>query len=148
MNGAVDRFFVDTNVLLYALDPLEAAKHTRAREWMAVLWQSRRGRLSWQVIHEFYSVAIGKLKRPAAQVRAAAEDFAQWDPTGFSLAVLQRAWHWADHGGASFWDSLILASAERAGCAYLLSEDFQSGRKYGSILVVNPFQHAPEEFLS
>jgi len=45
-----------------------------------------------------------------------------------------------------FWDSLIVAAAERAGCARLLSEDFEDGRSFEAVTVVNPFVHTPDEF--
>jgi predicted nucleic acid-binding protein len=60
---------------------------------------------------------------------------------------MQRAWHWADTAQVPYWDGLILASAERAGCRWLLSEDFASGRRYGDVTAVNPFDAAPEDFL-
>jgi predicted nucleic acid-binding protein len=60
-----------------------------------------------------------------------------------SLMLTRRAWHWTDEAQVSYWDRLILAAAERAGCKRLLSEDFQSGRLYGSVRVVNPFRERP-----
>ena len=52
--SAGDAFFADTNSLLYAVDPREAHKHRRANEWVHVLWYEGSGRLSYQVLHEFY----------------------------------------------------------------------------------------------
>jgi predicted nucleic acid-binding protein len=51
-----------------------------------------------------------------------------------------------DSAGLSYWDALILASAEEAGCGYLLSEDFQTGRTFGTVTVVNPFKALPAAF--
>jgi predicted nucleic acid-binding protein len=48
-----------------------------------------------------------------------------------------------DTAQLSYWDALILAAAQRCGARYLLSEDFQSGRHYGDVEVLNPFEHAP-----
>ena len=45
--------FVDTNVLLYSLDPRDPIKKARSKEWLEYLWQFGAGRLSWQVLHEF-----------------------------------------------------------------------------------------------
>jgi predicted nucleic acid-binding protein len=71
------------------------------------------------------------------------ETYTQWNVVELSLALLQRAWQWTDQTGISYWDALILASAERSGCRWLLSEDFQDGRKYGSVQAVNPFRTEP-----
>jgi len=146
MNGAADRFFVDTNVLLYSVDPTDPAKHLRARQWMDALWHSDAGRLSWQVLNEFYWNAVGKLKSPAVRVRENVKTLALWQPVDFGLGLLHRAWYWSDRVGVAYWDSLILAAAESAGCKYLLSEDFQAGQAFGEVTVVDPFLQRPEDF--
>ena len=51
MNAPV---FVDTNVPIYALDEADPKKQQPARGWRAELWKSRRGRISFQVLQEFY----------------------------------------------------------------------------------------------
>jgi predicted nucleic acid-binding protein len=146
MSAPADHFFVDTNVLLYSVDATDAAKHARARQWMDALWNTDSGRLSWQVLNEFYWNAVGKLKTPAVRVRENVEALALWQPVDFGLGLLHRAWYWSDRGGVACWDSLILAAAESTGCKYLLSEDFQAGRKFGDLTVVNPFLASPEDF--
>jgi predicted nucleic acid-binding protein len=139
----VELTFVDANVLLYSVDPTHSVKRARARECLAELWQTGAGRLSWQVLNEFYVNAVRKAGAPEPLARATVEAFAAWEPVEQSLMLIQRAWYWTDHVGISYWDGLILAAAERAGCKQLLSEDFQSGRRYGSILVRNPFLIKP-----
>jgi predicted nucleic acid-binding protein len=139
-------FFVDTNVLLYSLDSADPAKQQLARLWLDMLWECGGGRLSWQVLNEFYANAAGKIHAPAAIVRRAVETYIAWQPAEFSMGLIQSAWQWVDQAGVSYWDGLILASAARLGCNWLLSEDFQDGRKYGSVRVLNPFRTAPEKF--
>ena len=46
--------FADTNLLVYSRDARDAAKQERAREWLDVLWDTRRGRLGRQVLQEYY----------------------------------------------------------------------------------------------
>lgn len=145
MNAAANPFFVDTNLLLYTLDTANPRKQTAALLWRDALWKHQAGRLSWQVLNEFYANA-SKLGVPAALARSIVESYAEWRPLGSSLALVQRAWHWLDHAGVSYWDALILAAAEHAGCEWLLTEDFQEGRKYGRIRVLNPFRTEPERF--
>ncbi len=146
MNGAGDLVFVDTNVLLYTLDAADLAKQSVALRWRDALWQKQVGRLSWQVLHEFYSNATGKLRAPASVARALVEAYTEWPVIGFSLPLLERAWHWMDRAHVSYWDALILAAAERSGCRWLLSEDFTHGRKYGAVEIVNPFLTDPGGF--
>ena len=50
-----------------------------------------------------------------------------------------------DEARLSYWDSLIVAAAERGGCVALLSEDFQEGQMLGSLKVINPFRTNPKQ---
>ena len=146
MSAAANCFFVDTNVLLYSFDATDPTKRARARQWMDALWATDSGRLSWQVLNEFYSNAVGKMKTPAVLARENVETLALWRPVNFGLGVLHRAWYWTDRASISYWDALIVAAAESTGCTYLLSEDFQAGRKFDDLTVVNPFLTAPDNF--
>lgn len=139
--------FVDTNILLYTLDTADTAKHTTVLRWRDALWQTGTGRLSWQVLNEFYVNATRKLQAPAKVARAMVKFYSRWPVIDFSLPLIERAWYWADHAGIPYWDALILAAAERSGCRWLLSEDFSHGRRYGSVQVVNPFGADPKEIL-
>ena len=114
---------------------------------MDALWKTDCGCLSWQVLNEFYWNAVGKLKKPAVHARENVETLALWQPVDFGLGLLHRAWYWSDRAGVAYWDSLIVAAAESTGCKYLLSEDFQAGQRFGDITAIDPFRHAPDEFL-
>jgi len=144
MPGAV-RVFVDTNVLLYSVDPRHAAKRAKAREWMTHLWSTGSGRLSWQVLHEFYANAERKIGTAPAAARKHVILLSNWEPCDVSVDLIRRGWHWMDKAGVTYWDALILAAAESLECSLLLSEDFQSGRLYGSVTVVNPFERDAAE---
>ncbi len=140
------RFFVDSNVLLYAVDPSDRTKRRNALRWLDALWESGRGSLSWQVLHEFYVSAVKKMRRPPKKAQQAVEIYANWVPVETTLGLVRRAWHWSDQAQLSYWDALIVAAAERAGCARLLTEDLQTGQRFGSVEVVNPFLHTPADF--
>lgn len=140
-----DLVFTDTNLLLYAVDRIDPGKQARAAAWLDSLWKGGRGRLSWQVLSEFYVNAVRKMGAPPAEARARVELLALWQPVETSLGLAQRAWYWSDSAQLSHWDALIVAAAERCGCRWLLSEDFQEGRSFGGVTVVNPFTRAPGE---
>jgi predicted nucleic acid-binding protein len=141
--SATERWFVDTNVLLYLTDRSDPVRQARAEEWLDFLWRGGNGSLSWQVLHEFYVNAVRKLGVAGDEARFLVGAFLEWHPVDSSAELLKRAWDWTDAAQLSYWDALILAAAEMAGCDYLLSEDFTAGRRYGSIQVVNPFLTAP-----
>ena len=144
MNVA-NRFFVDTNVLLYSLDGVNRDKQRRASEWISFLWSTGSGVLSWQVLHEFYANATRKLGLETEIARTQVRRFQSWEPLDTSFALVERAWYWLDSAGLSYWDGLILAAAERSGARYLLSEDFQANRQFHDVRIVNPFHLSPKE---
>jgi len=141
----IDRSFVDTNVLLYHWDASEPLKQRRAIEWLRRLGDERAGRVSLQVLSEFYVNATQKLRTPVP--RAAAQRYARsffaWKPVAIDEDVLDSAWRTQERYKLSWWDALIVAAAQRAGCRTLLSEDFQAGQRFGDLTVVNPFATAP-----
>jgi predicted nucleic acid-binding protein len=138
--------FVDTNVLLYSEDRAHAAKHQVARQWLTVLWQQRRGRLSTQVLHEFYVNATRKLHpaMPAGDARAEVRRYQRWQPWVTDHATVETAWAVESRFGLSYWDALIVAAALQQGCGWLLTEDLQHGQSIDGMQVVNPFLAGPE----
>jgi predicted nucleic acid-binding protein len=138
-----DRFFVDTNVLLYTLDPRDDAKKRQALLWVDWLWQNTAAYLSWQVLQEFYYNAVRKFGVPPGQARLAVTAWSEWHPPDVTFSLIERAWFWTDQSQITFWDAMIVSAAERVGCRWLLSEDFQTGRQFGGVTVVNPFQTDP-----
>ena len=65
--------FVDTNVFVYARDAGETGKQPLAEAWLKALWRQRRGRLSYQVLHEYYVTVTRKL-RPGISMKDARDD--------------------------------------------------------------------------
>ncbi len=144
--NADDSFFVDTNLVLYSIDAAEPVKQPAARHWTEALWTARAGRVSWQVVFEFYSNAVRKFGVPPATARATVEELVRWNPEAPGRPTMKRAWHWCDSANINFWDALIVAAAEQSKCRWLLSEDFQAGRRFGALTVVDPFTRQPAEF--
>ena len=139
----------DTNLLVYARDASEARKQPLAEAWLKVLWQQRRGRLSFQVLHEYYVTVTRKL-RPGVPVPDARDDvraLMSWRPISTDGVVLEAAWAVQDRYGLAWWDALIVSAAQVAGSDYLLSEDLQAGQDLGGVVVVDPFQTAPDALL-
>lgn len=138
-------YFVDTHVLVYARDSAEPVKQPLARAWIGYLWASRSGRLSVQVLNEYYVTVTRKLTPglPAALAQSDIRDLGAWSPVSLSLQVVERAWEVEGRFGLSFWDSLIVAAAVVSGAGCLLSEDLQTGQVLDGVQVVNPFAAPP-----
>jgi predicted nucleic acid-binding protein len=142
-----DLVLVDTNVLLYEHDARDRTKQQRARAWMAHLWTSKRGRISFQVLNEFYVNATQKLKPGLAPKRAreVVKALLAWEPFTFDGPTIEAAWNVQDRYRLSLWDALIVSAAQIGDCRYLLSEDLQHGQDFGGVKVVDPFGVAPDE---
>src|ERR1700688_1370612 len=140
--------FVDTNVFLYALDRADLKKQHAARAWREELWKNRLGRISFQVLHEFYVKASQKWPESRDEARAEVKDLLAWRPVAVDATILERGWELQDRYQLSFWDALILAAAKSIGCRYLLTEDLQTNQELDGILVVSPFLADPASFFA
>lgn len=137
--------FVDSNVLVYSRDASEPLKQKRAMAWMAHLWKTRTGRLSFQVLQEFYVTVTHKLK-PGLNSESARRDVLSllpWHPVPLDAGVVEGAWLIEDRYGMSWWDALIVSAAQATDCRYLLTEDLQEDQVLGNMQVLNPFRRSP-----
>ncbi len=144
------RVFVDTNVLVYARDASEPRKQKRAMVWMSHLWDMRLGRLSFQVLQEFYITVTDKLT-PGLDPQTARRDvrlLLSWKPVSVDSRVMEDAWHLQDRHRLSWWDALILSAARASQCPYLLTEDLGEDQRFGDLQVINPFHVSPETLLA
>jgi len=136
-----DNVFVDTNILLYARDGSETVKQKKAESVLKQLWETRSGRISTQVLNEYYVNVTQKL-RPGLTKEEAwqdIEDLKSWNPVPIDMNLLQRGKDFQQQYSLSWWDSLILAAADKTACSKIYSEDLSHGQSYFGITVVNPF---------
>lgn len=138
--------FVDTNVLLYGEDAADPAKHLAARAWLRALWVGRCGRVSTQVLNEFYVNATRKLKpaMPPGDARAEVRRYQRWQPWVVDQATVETAWALESRFLLNYWDALMVAAAQQQGCTLLLTEDLQHDQQIDSVRIVNPFVVGPE----
>src|SRR5207302_10811962 len=140
--------FVDTNVLLYAIDHADQRKQTAARLWRDALWKSRLGRISFQVLEEFYVQVMKKWPNAREAARGEIRDLLTWQPVEIRGEILERAWRLQDRFQLSFWDALIVAAAQSSSCRYLLTEDLQHDQEIDGLRIVSPFACEPDSLLS
>ena len=137
--------FVDTNLLVYYRDSSEPEKQRKSADWMRAFWKSRSGRISYQVLNEYYITVTQKLV-PGLDLndaRSDIRDLLSWKPLQMDLGILEGAWIIQDRQGYSWWDALIISSAQRAGCRYLITEDMQHGQKVNTVTIIDPFRESP-----
>jgi predicted nucleic acid-binding protein len=133
--------FVDTNILLYAVDTRDRLKHDSARDWMAQLWRTRSGRTSAQVLNEFFVNATRRLEPGLAPEQAWQQVTAlrSWSPQPMDMPTIELGFNLHTRYRLSWWDSLIVAAANLQGCSLLLTEDLQPEAIYAGVTVCNPF---------
>lgn len=135
-----DKFFVDTNILVYAHDRSAGVKHQRAQVLVEQLWHSGEGVLSTQVLQELCVNLRKKVRAPlpVEAVRLLVQDYATWEVVSNTPESIIQALYIETRYKTSFWDALILQAAESAGASILYSEDLAATQRYGSIQIVNP----------
>ena len=132
--------FVDTNVWVYAVDAADPDR----RQCALGVTAPARGRdlvISTQVLTEFYAVVTRKMAvpLPAEDAEAMVRELADLPVVTIDGSLVLSAIAASREWQISIWDALILRAAEVAGCRRVLSEDLADGRRYGSVVVENPF---------
>lgn len=140
-----DKYFVDTNILMYAHGAISGAKHQRARALLEELWKNRSGVLSTQVLQELCVNLRRKTARPPSfeQTREILSAYLHWEIVVNTAESVLAALEIEERFGISFWDALVIQAAETAGAGVLYSEDFSAGQTYGSVRIVNPLAEEP-----
>ena len=139
------RFFLDTNLLVYAIDPTEPGKQAVAQKWIARAHESGNGCLSYQVVQEWFNVVLRKAAVPLTAKQAVSIYRRLIEPLWHvqsSRELVDTALDLHQHDSLSWWDSLIVSAAIQGGCERLFSEDLQHGRKVRGVKIANPFRTA------
>jgi predicted nucleic acid-binding protein len=133
--------FVDTNVLIYAHDLSAGDKCHQAKALLKQLWETRAGCLSVQVLQEFYVNVTRKVARPLTTEVAARiiADLSAWEIHRPGAEDVLNAIQIQNRYQLSFWDAMIVVSAQQLGCVTLWSEDLTPGRIYAGVTARNPF---------
>ena len=137
-----DRFFLDTNVLVYALSKRVPPKTVIASRLLDEGIASGKGVISFQVVQEFFSVAFRRFSPPMLPAEAEqvlAVTFRPLLAVHSSYPLYGRAIDLMRKNSVSWYDSLIISAAIESECGILYSEDLQHGQKFDSVVVRNPF---------
>jgi len=132
----------DTNVLVYAYDPVDAAKQARAISILSTLQSNRRGTISAQILGEFFNSVTRRIRTPLSLADAEREvaHFALgWAVLDITPSVVLEAVQFVQRHPMAYWDGLIWATARLNGIATVLSEDFNDGATLEGVRFLNPF---------
>jgi predicted nucleic acid-binding protein len=134
------KYFVDTNILIYAHDTTAGVKHQRAKALVEELWNNRSGVVSTQVLQELCVNLQRKVARPLSpqETREIAADYLTWHVVVNDGQSLLAALDLQGRYQLSFWDALVIHAAQAAGVATLYSEDLSNDQRFGGVRVLNP----------
>ncbi len=134
------RVFVDTNILIYALDPADQIKRQISVDLLKTTIASRSLTLSPQSLNETYRVLVQRRRlMPVNAARAYIRTLAPWAIAPLDAKTTERAFAVEDETGYGWWDCLMLAAAMQADCRLFVSEDLQDGREVAGLRIANPF---------
>jgi len=136
------RFFLDTNIFVYSFDASSPKKAAKSTKLIRSAIETRGGIVSYQVVQEFFNVALRRFAKPMSSA-----DAEQYLSTTFrpllsvhsSPALYGEALRIGARFRLAWYDSLIVASALEGQCDLLYSEDFQNGQQFESVVISNPF---------
>ncbi len=136
---SIERFSLDSNILVYALDNMAGLKHELAAE-IVDRAATRDCWLTLQALSEFYAAVTRKGIVPRVEAAAQVEDWLTLFPTlAASSRPVRAALAHATAGRASYWDALLAETGGEGGCAVVLSEDIADGARMGTAIIRHPF---------
>jgi predicted nucleic acid-binding protein len=134
--------FLDTNVLVYLFANEDPRRQESAERLYTQTAADGSTVISTQVLQEFYSVATQKMRAviEPGTARLALQEFAEHHVVQVTPRMVLQAASRSASDQLSIWDALIVEAALAGGCRTLYSEDFQHGRAFGPLRVVDPFR--------
>jgi predicted nucleic acid-binding protein len=137
-----DRFFLDTNIFVYALSRSVPAKRLTASRLIDEAIESGKGIVSFQVVQEFFSVAFRRFTPTMSQAEAEQALSVTFRPllaVHSSYSLYGQALELTRRHSISWYDSLIVAAGIESDCRILYTEDLQHGKKFDNLRIQNPF---------
>ena len=138
----MDKFAIDTNLLIYALDRRDAPKHAAARTLLKAL-AARDTVLPLHSLAEFFHVARRKGDLSVTEAAQRVEELQAVFPVVLASAqTLRHAIAGVRDHQLSFWDAMLWATTQEAGVTVLFTENSHDDAVIEGVRFVNPFKHA------
>ena len=134
------KVFLDTHILVYGLDQSDAGKQKQCRRLIKSLTAENSGVISTQVMQEFYVAATTKLGADPLLIKDILRSLERFETVVVSPMLIKDAIDCAIINRISFWDALIVASAESAHCETLWTENLNHGQVIRGVRIENPLK--------
>ena len=137
----MSKTFIDTNILVYAMDQADPLKHKQSRFFLQELRKEEHtGVISTQILQEFYVTAIKKLNLDPVLVKSILRAFKNYEVVVINPDLIESAVDCSVLNRISFWDALVVVSAESACCDMILTEDLNDGQIIRGVKIHNPYR--------
>jgi predicted nucleic acid-binding protein len=133
------KYFIDTNIIVYANDSADKKKQDRALEIISDLIKKKSAAISTQVLAEYAFTALKKLEQKSEVILRQISLLESLEVIRQSPDIIRRGIEIKTFYKIGFWDACIIAAAEFAKCDLILTEDLTTGQFYSGIPVLNPF---------
>ena len=137
-----DRYFLDTNIFVYSFDPVDIRKARIAEELVTRGVGTRLGVISYQVVQEFMNVSLRRFMATMTVAELELYFFKVLLPmmtVPSSSGLFLEALRLQTAHQIAWYDSLIVSAAIQGDCEVLYTEDMQHGRRFGDLIIQNPF---------
>jgi predicted nucleic acid-binding protein len=139
---SAERWFFDTNILVYLFDRAAAEKQAMAQALWERACREATPVVSTQVLQEFF-VTVTRAVKQGLSVPTARDAITQFaeiaEVMTISTPLVVATTRRVETSRLSFWDGLIVESAIDCGARCLWTEDLQNGQVFGETSTVNPF---------
>jgi predicted nucleic acid-binding protein len=136
----MSKVFLDTNIFVYSLDQSDSTKRKKCRNLIKSLTDENSGVISTQVLQELYVAATSKLGADPLLVKDIIRSLERLETVVVSPMLIKEAIDCSLINRLSFWDALIVVTAESAHCEILWTEDLNHGQVIRGVLIENPLK--------
>jgi predicted nucleic acid-binding protein len=136
----MSKVFLDTNILIYSLDSSDAGKRKKSRRLIKSLTGENSGVISTQLMQVFYVAATAKLGADPLLIKDILRSLERFETIMVSPALIKEAIDCSIINRVSFWNALIVVSAESAQCENLWTEDLNHGQIIRGVRIENPLK--------
>ena len=120
------------------MDQHNPVKQKASRLLLQTLGNDHSGVISTQVMQEFFVVGTKKLAADPLLVKDILHSFENFETVIVTPEIIKEAIDCSIINRLSFWDALIVATAESAKCERIWTEDFNDGQVIRGVKIENP----------
>ncbi len=134
----MSKIFIDTNILVYTVDNCNPKKKVKARNILKETVKANSAVISTQILQEFYVIGTTKLKMDSILAKNIIHTFENMEIVVIDTFLIKEAIDTSVLNKISFWDALVIVSAESAKCEKIYTEDLNHGQIIRGVKVENP----------